>query len=88
MSDKRHLATISILLKDRQSQAADLQQILTDSGHMIMARMGVNVQPKCVENCTGMIILAVDGSMREIKALVKKIDQIYGIVAEYSVLTK
>jgi len=88
MSEKRHLATISILLKDRQSQAADLQQILTDRGHMIMARMGVNVQPKCVENCTGMIILAVDGSLREIKALVKKIDQIYGIVAEYSVLTK
>ena len=88
MSDKRHLATISILLKDRQSQAADLQQILTDGGHLIMARMGVNVQPKCVENCTGMIILAVDGSLREIKALVKKIDQIYGIVAEYSVLTK
>ena len=88
MSNKRHLATISILLKDRQSQAFDLQQILTDNGHMIMARMGVNVQPKCVENCTGMILLAVDGSLSEIKKLVKKIDGIYGVVAEYSVLTK
>lgn len=88
MVSKRHLATISILLLDRQSQAIDLQQILTESGHMIMARLGVNVQPKCVENCTGMIVLAIDGSLTEIKALAKKIDKIYGVVAKLSILSK
>lgn len=84
---KRHLATLSILLKDRQSQASDLQQILTDEGHLIMARLGVNVQPKCIEHCNGMIVLALDGDLKDIKAFAKKIDKIYGVVAKLSVLT-
>lgn len=84
---KRHLATLSILLKDRQSQASDLQQILTDGGHLIMARLGVNVQPKCIEHCNGVIVLALDGNLKDIKAFTKKIDEIYGVVAKLSVLT-
>lgn len=87
MANKRHLATITILLKDRQSQAFDLQKLLTDNGHIIMARLGVNVQPKCIETCTGMIVLALDGGLKEIKALAKQIDKIYGVVAKLSVMT-
>ncbi len=85
---KRHLATLSILLKDRQSQAIDLQQILSDNSHLIMSRLGVNLQPKCIEHCNGVIVLALDGGLREIKALAKKIDEVYGVVAKLSVLTK
>jgi len=88
MTDKRHLASITILIKDRQSQANDLQQVLTDNGHIIMARLGVNVQPKCIEHCTGMIVLTLDGGLREIKALAKRIDEMYGVVAKLSVMTK
>jgi len=88
MANKRHLATISILLLDRQSQVDSLQKTLTEHGHLIMARLGVNVQPKCFEHCAGMIVLAVDGGLTEIKALTKKIDKIYGVVAKLSILTK
>ena len=88
MANKRHLATITVLIRDRQSQANDLQQLLTDNGHIIMARMGVNVQPKCIEHCTGMIVLTLEGGLSEIKALNKKIDEMYGVVAKLSVMTK
>jgi len=41
MSEKRHLGTITILIKDRQMHSVDVQKILTDHGHKIMARLGV-----------------------------------------------
>ncbi|MCD4762173.1 hypothetical protein K8R32_04420 [bacterium] len=82
MSDKKHLGTITILVKDRQMHAKDVQQILTDNGHLVMARLGVNVQHACVEHCTGLITVAVKGTIKEIKEFGKKIDSLYGIVAK------
>ncbi len=66
--------------------AKDVQQMLTDNGHLVIARMGVNVQPACIENCTGLIIVALKGSIKEIKELGKKIDALYGIVAKTVIL--
>jgi putative iron-only hydrogenase system regulator len=87
MNNKKHLGVISILVKDRQSNAPDVQRILTENGHCILARMGVNVQRSCVENCTGLITVTVEGTAEEIKALNGKIDGLYGIVAKYNILT-
>jgi metal-responsive CopG/Arc/MetJ family transcriptional regulator len=87
MANKKHLATISILVKDRQSHAQDVQQILTANGHLVMARLGVNVQRACVENCTGFITVAVEGTVKEIRDLTNKLDGLYGIVAKAVVLT-
>ena len=82
MAKKKHLGTITILVKDRQMHAKDVQQMLTDNGHLIMARLGVNVQPACIENCTGLICVAVKGTAKEINDLTKKIDKLYGIAAK------
>jgi metal-responsive CopG/Arc/MetJ family transcriptional regulator len=87
-NSKIHLAVISILVEDRQSHAKEMNQILTDNGHLIMSRLGVNVQPACIESCTGLIALAVKGTLPEINDLTKKLDELYGLVAKVNIMTK
>jgi len=87
MPNKKHLATITILVKDRQMHTKDVQQILTDHGHLIMARLGVNPARSCVKNCTGMITVAVEGTADEINDLTKELDRLYGIVAKANIMT-
>lgn len=86
--EKKHLATISILVKDRHTHAKDLNAMLSENGHLIMARLGLNVQKSCIANCTAMITIAVEASIPEIKKLTKEIDELYGIVAKASILTE
>ena len=88
MSEKKHLATVSILVKDRQSHAGDVQTILTKHGHLILARLGVNVQRACIEHCTGFITVAVEGTAKEISAMTKELDELYGIVAKECLMTE
>jgi metal-responsive CopG/Arc/MetJ family transcriptional regulator len=85
---KKHLATITILIKDRQTHAKDVQEILTENGHFIMARLGVNVQRSCITNCTGLISVAVEGTAKQINDLAKKLDSLYGIVAKACIVTE
>jgi len=85
---KKHFATITILVKDRQSNVARVNKLLTDNGHLIVARLGVNIEPKCIKYCTGMITLATKGSKEEIVELTKKLDKLYGIVAKASIMTE
>ena len=87
MQDKQHLGIITILVKDRQVHAKEMNQMLTDYGHIIMARLGVNVQKSCVEHCTGMISIAVEGTAKEINDLTEKLDKLYGIVAKANIMT-
>ncbi len=76
------------MVKDRQTHSRDVQEILTKHGHIIMSRMGVNVQRSCVKNCTGLITVAVEGTAKQINDLTKKLDKLYGIVAENNIMTK
>lgn len=85
---KRHLGTITILVGDRQNNSKALHEVLSENGHLIMARMGVNVHRMCTEKCTAMMSLAVEGTVKEINDLTKKIDKLYGIVAKSNVMTK
>lgn len=85
---KTHLAVISILVEDRQTNAREMNQLLTDSGHIIMSRLGVNVQPACLKSCTGLLALAVKGNVAEIKDLTKKLNDLYGLVAKVNILTE
>lgn len=87
MPDKKHLGTITILVKDRQTHAPDVNQLLTDNGHLILARLGVNLSRACVANCTAMITVAVEGSADEINTLTDKINSLYGIVAKATIMT-
>lgn len=88
MTTKKQLGTITILIKDRQTHAPDVNRLLSDAGHLIIARLGVNVQRSCVTDCTGMITVAVEGTAKEINDLTKKLDKLYGIVAKTSIMTK
>ncbi len=87
MKAKQQLGTITILVKDRQMHAKDMNQLLTDAGHIIMARLGVNVQPMCVEHCTGLIVVVVKGNTRELKSLTSKLNKLYGIVAKINIVS-
>ena len=88
MPNKKHLAMITILVKDRQNNSENINKMLTENGHLVMARLGVNVQRSCVENCTGLIAVAVEGTAKEINNLTKKIDGLYGIVAKNNIITE
>ena len=87
-NSKQHLAVVSILIEDRQTNAGEMNQLLTDSGHIIMSRLGVNVQPACIKGCTGLIALAVKGTAEEIKSLTKKLNDLYGLAAKANIMTK
>ncbi|MEA3398733.1 MAG: hypothetical protein U9R06_03250 [Patescibacteria group bacterium] len=87
MPSKKYLGTITILVKDRQTHAQDVQQILTDNGRLILARLGVNAQRSCVQHCTGLITIMVEGTSYEINRLTKQIDSLYGIVAKAVIVT-
>lgn len=87
MPSKQQLGTITILVKDRQMHAKEMNQLLTDAGHIIMARLGVNVQPMCIEHCTGLIVVVVKGATRELKSLTSKLNKLYGIVAKINIVS-
>jgi len=83
---KRVLGTISILTSNRQSSSAEMNKLLTDFGHHIMARLGVNVNRQCVESCPGLITLTVDATRPELEELVAKLNAISEIKAELCVM--
>ncbi len=88
METKKHLGTITILVKDRHASSPDVNKVLSEQGNLVMARLGVNVQPLCVNNCHGLITVAVQGTAKEINGLAKKLDSLYGIVAKSLILTE
>lgn len=87
MKKKKHLATLSILVKDRQNHAEEVNKLLTENGHMIIARLGVNLSRACVDNCTALIVVAIEAYSDEIKILAGKINSLYGIAAKVNIIT-
>ena len=83
---KLHLATITILVKDRQMHAPEVNRILTENGHLILARLGVNVQRHCIEHCAAMITVAIEASAKDLNRITRELDQLYGITAKSLVL--
>lgn len=88
MSAKKQLGTITILVKDREIHAVDVNRLLTENAHLILARLGVNVSRTCVSGCTAMITVAVEATVKEIHDLTEKIDSLYGIVAKSNIVTE
>lgn len=87
-TEKKQLGTISIMLNEREKNSQKLNLLLTKNSHLVMARLGVNVQPKCINNCIGIIILTVQGTEKEIDDLGKKINLIKNASAKVLFLTK
>ncbi|MDD3284899.1 MAG: hypothetical protein PHZ07_04870 [Patescibacteria group bacterium] len=86
--EKKYLATVSIITTNRHNNSQEIQKILTNYGKIVMARLGVNIQPKCISNCTGLIVLAVQGTKKEINDLTKNINKIYAVSAKNNIMTK
>lgn len=82
------LGTLTILTTDRQASSRALNQALTDSGHLIMARLGVNVHKQCLEHCTGLIVLAVEGEADKIKALADELHKIPDVKAQLAIMAE
>jgi metal-responsive CopG/Arc/MetJ family transcriptional regulator len=79
---KKFIATISILIDDRQKKSLDVQKVLSAYSHLIIARLGINVQRKCLSNCPGLIILSLEGDKNEIKKLADDINGIEGTISK------
>ena len=88
MTTKKCLGTITILVKDRHAYSPDVNKILSEQGNLAMARLGVNIQPLCLSGCHGLIAVAVQGSVKEINELTKKLNSLYGIVATSVIVTE
>lgn len=83
---KTHIATVSILVKEREAHAGKVNEILSRHGNRIISRLGVNLGRAGVGNYSGLITVVVEGSAAELKALTDELDGLYGIVALASIL--
>lgn len=84
--EKLHVAAITILVKDREKNSSEVNRVLTENGHLIMARLGVNLERHCIEHCTAMISITVEASAMDIKRITKELNGLYGIVAKECVM--
>lgn len=75
----QQLATISILTSNRQDVSSELNQLLTKNGHLIMSRLGVNVQKSCTEHCPGMIVLVLKDEKDKIDQFIEELGEISGL---------
>ncbi len=79
------LASITILSTNRQKVARELNELFTNNGHLIMSRMGVNVQQKCLEHCPGMIILAIKAEQEKINKFIEDLKEIQEIEIQFCI---
>lgn len=84
----KQLATITILVKNRQANAEKLNKLLSLNGHIIINRLGVNVEPLCISNCLGLIILITKATTKEIKKFEAKLKKLKGLKIKISVMTE
>jgi hypothetical protein len=81
------LGTISLFVKDRHNLAEPVNKILNAEGRLIMSRMGLNVEPKCISDCLAIITLAVCGSEEELDAFKVKLNELDGVTAVLNLMS-
>ncbi len=82
MTEQR-IGVVSIIVTSRKSQAAKVNDILTEYGDIIIGRMGLPYAPKKIN----IISLIIHGSTDEIGAMTGKLGSLHGIQVK-SALTK
>ncbi|MFW5885347.1 MAG: hypothetical protein ACOCUF_03925 [Patescibacteria group bacterium] len=76
---KKKLAILSILVHDRQNWSEPVNKILSAHGHLILSRLGVNLQRQCIEKCKALISIVAEGEEEELQkmaASLEKLDKI------------
>lgn len=81
-----HIATVTILVKERETHAGKVNEILSKHGDSIISRLGVNLGRAGVRNYSGLITIVLEGTNADIKALTDELDGLYGIVAQACIL--
>lgn len=81
-----HIATVTILVKERETHAGKVNEILSRHGNNIISRLGVNLGRTGVHNYSGLITIVLEGTNADIKALTDELDGLYGIVAQACIL--
>ncbi|MFA5156768.1 MAG: TM1266 family iron-only hydrogenase system putative regulator [Candidatus Omnitrophota bacterium] len=72
---ERRLGFVGIIVENRKAAAASVNKVLSDSGEIIAARMGL---PYAKKNCC-VITLIVDATTDEVGALTGKLGLIKGV---------
>lgn len=80
------LASITILIKNRQKNIAPLNKLLSQHAHIVIARLGVNLKRHCLKGCAGLICLIVEDSKKEIDQLVKKLNNLKDITTKNTII--
>ncbi|HWQ59967.1 MAG TPA: hypothetical protein VN420_02360 [Candidatus Fimivivens sp.] len=81
-----HIATVTILVKERETHAGKINEILSRHGNNIISRLGVNLGRTGLRNYSGLITVVIEGTRADIKTLTDELDGLYGIVALASIL--
>jgi hypothetical protein len=68
---KEYLASLNILVNDREVNAPEINEIITKNGRLVLARLGMHLSRKCVKNCSGLITLIAEGEKKELEKLAK-----------------
>ncbi len=83
---KKYLATLSIVVADRQANVAKVNTLLTQSGHLVMSRLGVNPSQACLAHCLGIIILVLSGDKAKIQKLAVDLAKLKGVKVKLSLM--
>lgn len=70
------LASITILTLNRQQASQELNNYLTMNGHLIMSRLGLNIEKKCLEHCAGLIVLVIKSEKEKIDEFILGLNKI------------
>ena len=74
---------IGVRMDNRISNAAAFQQVLTDNGCKIKARLGLHEVSDNLCATDGLIILQPYGEKEEIEKLVQELNQLEGVKAKF-----
>lgn len=84
MEDKvKRIGVVSVIVHDRKESAAQVNEILSTHGEIIIGRMGVPYQPRGIH----IIALIINGTTDEVGSLTGRLGSLHGVEVK-SALTK
>ena len=78
MNQQTTIAVLTLIVKDRQTAAGAVNEELTRSGDLVVARMGLHYRERSIH----IITLVVDATNDQIGALTGRLGQIPGVTVK------
>jgi len=86
--NKEYLGTLNILVNDREVNAPEINNVITQNGRLVRARLGIHLQPKCVKGCSGLITLIVQGEKKELDLFAKQVTKYKYAITKLCLISK